>query len=219
MWIIVALLSLNIEAAVDALYLKEGRVYTKTGEQEQLLPATINLPDDVEVKTNGVFKVAKGAERKLKEGQILQWDGTMINPDGSVLPVIDHIAIKDGKAMMTKDGETTQIIAPLVWPVGTVLPDATLVKPSGVRTRLTDGLMFKLDGTSLPARDSITLMKGQVIIQRDGTLLKLLGWQTMGMSDGTKVKGDGTVTRRDGREIKLHEGQTLVVEGAAITVR
>ncbi len=219
MWIMVALLSLNIEAAVDALYLKEGRVYTKTGEQEQLLPATIILPDDVEVKTNGVIKVAKGAERKLKEGQILQWDGTMINPDGSVLPVIDHIAIKDGKAMMTKDGETTQIIAPLVWPVGTVLPDATLVKPSGVRTRLTDGLMFKLDGTPLPARDSITLMKGQVIIQRDGTLLKLLGWQTMGMSDGTKVKGDGTVTRRDGREIKLHEGQTLVVEGAAITVR
>lgn len=215
----VALLSLNIEAAVDALYFKEGRVYTKTGEQEQLLLATMTLPDDVEVKTNGVFKVANGAERKFKEGQRLQWDGTLINPDGSIQPVIDHIAIKGGKTMAIKDGEATQINQPVIWPLGTVQPDATLVRAGGVRTRLTDGLMFKLDGTPIPAKDSITLLNGQVVIQRDGSMLKILGWQTMGMSDGTKVKGDGTVIYRDGREIKLHEGQTLLVEGAAIIIR
>ena len=40
-----------------------------------------------------------GKTRHLEAGQILRADGILLNPDGSVMPVFDHIAMSNGRVM------------------------------------------------------------------------------------------------------------------------
>jgi hypothetical protein len=40
--------------------------------------------------------------------------------------------------------------------------------------------------------------------------------ETMGMYDGTSVRGDGLMQKRDGMQSRLVEGQTIVIPGALV---
>ena len=62
--------------------------------------------------------------------------------------------------------------------------------------------------------DSITLRDGKVVVCKSGRLIQLESpLQTMGMYDGSRIRGDGLLTSRDGTTSKLTEGQTITVEG------
>jgi hypothetical protein len=87
------------------------------------------------------------------------------------------------------------------------------VSRDGKTTRILDGQIFKLDGSALPAKDSATLKDGKVVVQKDGSLLPVQPRQSIMMSDGTKVFGDGSVIMKDGKKVTLSEGQTLVLDG------
>jgi len=201
---------------VDGVTVKDEKAYALRGDQLEVLNDVLKLPFEIEVNTNGIFKVAGGKERKLEAGQVLRRDGWLLNPDGSVQPVFDHVAMKAGKVIVVRDGQTGTITEPMTFPNNLVIaPDASCVYPNGGRSRLADGQLFRLDGTSIPARDAATLKNGQVVVQKDGTLISLLPTQIMGMSDGTRVQGDGSIKQRDGTVTQLRDGQTILIEGAA----
>ena len=180
----------------------------------------ISFPGEVMVNTNGQFTVQKGKVRELKEGQTLTADGVLHNSDGSVAPVIDHIAVRGGRVLVIKDGEAAPLTQNLPLPDGSVIsPADATIRGHGRIQRLLDGHLLKLDGTPLKAQDTVGMQKGKVFVFKDGTRLELQPAQIMVMSDGSRVQGNGTVTSRDGQIRTLKEGDTLLVEGPALSRR
>jgi hypothetical protein len=57
---------------------------------------------------------------------------------------------------------------------------------------------------------------GKVVVQKEGKLIYLAPAETMGMNDGTSVRGDGLIRNRDGTQSKLVEGQTIIIPGALV---
>ncbi len=199
---------------VERVTRKDGKVMIVKGGSSAPLEKEITLPHDIKVMTNGTFTVKGGKSRELKEGQVLNKDGTLLNTDGSIMPVMDHVTLKNGRVVLVKDGESATVDKELVLGNGTrVAPDGTVTAKDGRRTRLLDGQLLELGGAVLPAKDTITLQNGKVMVQKDGSMLSVQPGQTLMMSDGTKVFGDGTILLKDGKKVTLSEGQILTVEG------
>ena len=200
----------------DGVTVKGEEVYCIRGEQLEVLTDNLKLSSDIEVKTNGYFKVGNGQERKLEEGQVLRRDGWLLNRDGSVWPVFDYVAMKEGKVIVVRDGRAETLTAPTTFPGNLkIAPDGTCVYPNGSSARLVDGQLFRLDGTSIPAKDTVTLKDGRVVVQKSGTLITLMPSQIMGMNDGTRVRWDGAIMNQDGTMTQLREGQTVLIAGVA----
>jgi hypothetical protein len=199
----------------DAVTVKDNKVFALRGDRQDALTAELKFPDEVVVNTNGSFKVAEGKERDLQEGQVLRRDGWLVNPDGSVQPVVDHLGIKSARAYVVRDGQSTPLTVTMVFPNGmSVGPDGYGSGLPGGRNRLLDGQLFRLDGTPIPGKDTVTLKNGSVVVQRDGTLIPLGAVRIMGMNDGTQVRGDGFIKKPDGSTFQLREGQTILIDGA-----
>jgi hypothetical protein len=199
----------------DAVTVKDDKVYAVTGERSEVLTAELKFPDKVVVTTNGTFTVASGKERKLESGQLLRRDGWLVSPDGSVQPVIDHVAMKEGRVYLVRDGQAVPLPGPVSFQNGMGLnPDGYGSNLPGGRARLIDGQLFRLDGSILQGKDTATLKNGRVVVQKDGSLIPLAPVTIMGMCDGTRVRGDGTIQKHDGTTFKLREGQTILIEGA-----
>jgi hypothetical protein len=200
----------------DAAAVKGQSAYSVRGEDWQMLQTVLKFPQEVEVNTNGEFTVAGGKARKLLEGQLLLHDGWIVYPDGSIEPVVDHVQMKAGRVIVVRDGVVTTVTAQMTFPNGlSISPDGWADYPSGSHARLADGQLFRMDGSPIPAKDTVTLKGGAVVVQKDGSLIRLVSNQIMGMNDGTKVQGDGFLVRPDGTVIRLYEGETVFVEGRA----
>jgi len=209
-------LQAQTDKSVDGVTVKNETVYAMHGAQLDALTDVLKLPCDVEVNTNGYFKVGNGRERKLEEGQVLRSDGWLLNRDGSLWPVFDYVALKDGKVIVVRDGQAETLTKTMTFPNRlSISPDGSCVYPTGGNARLADGQLFQLDGSSVPSKDTVTLKNGKVVVQKSGTLITLDTAQIMGMNDGSRVQGDGTIKNRDGTTTQLHEGQTVLVDGAA----
>jgi len=212
-----ALSSARAGDAADGVTVKGGTLYVMQGDQLAVLTDSLKLPFEVEVITNGNFTVAKGQARRLLEGQVIRSDGWLLNPDGSIQPVMDHVAMTAGKAYVVRDGRAEPLAQTMVFKNNlSIAPDGYCTYPDGNRSRLLDGQWFRLDGTAIPAKDTITLKNGRVVVQKGGTLLTLTGIQIMGMNDGTRVHGDGSIQRLDGTTTRLREGQTILVDGPIV---
>lgn len=204
-------------AGVDAVTTKDGTIFLMLGDKLEALTNNLEFTFDVEVITNGNFTVANGKERKLGEGQILRRDGWLLSPDGAVQPVVDHLAMLEGKMYVVRDGDMAPLAQKMVFTNGlSVKPDGECRYPNGTTLRLRDGQLIEMDGSSIPAKDTIILKNGKVVVQKDGKLLTLLRGQIMGMSDGTKVHGNGEIQKGDGPTRKLHEGQIILVDGVVM---
>jgi len=200
--------------SVDGVTVTNNEVYGLRDGTAELLRDNLKLPFDIEVTTNCTFKVARGKYRKLTEGQVLRRDGWLLNPDGSMQPVFDHVAMQKGQVIVVRDGEASTLTEPMRFPNNlSISPDGSCSYPDGGPSRLADGQLFHLDGTTIPSQDSVSLKNGQVVVQKDGTLITLLPAQTMGMNDGTRVRGDGLIQKQDGTTIQLQEGQTILIAG------
>ncbi len=180
------------------------------------LTETLRMPGGIEVSTNGTFRVKEGKSRLLKEGQILRADGYLLQPDGSTMPVFDHIAMSKGRVKVFKDGEGEELSAPLTLPDGSVInADGSYWRPAGSygrRSRLGEGRLLTMEGAALGGLDTISLRNGKVIVYQSGVFISLQASNhVMGMHDGTRVRGDGSVTFRDRTVTQLTEGQTITV--------
>jgi hypothetical protein len=225
---------------LDGVIAKAGTVYCMRGEQLEALTNVLKLPFDVEVKTNGAFKVTDGKERKLEDGQMIRSDGWLVSgeaviqrvdddsirrmyslfvvhgAEGLIQPVVDFVWMRAGTVFVVRDGVAEELRASMTFSNGLYLaPDASCVYPGGGRSRIVDGQLFRLDGTTIPAKDAVTLKNGTVFVQKDATLISLQQVGIIGMNEGTAVHGDGLIRSRDGTTFRLREGQTILIEGVA----
>jgi hypothetical protein len=206
--------------SVDRVVFREGKVFGVSTGKTAVLEGDVTLPNAITVSTNGTFTVGKGKARLFKEGDTLNSDGTLTGSDGTLVPVFDHIAMKNGKSVLVKDGVSSPLATELALGNGArISPDGTLTGADGRRTKLLDGQIQRLDGQAIAATDTATLIKGKVVLQKDGSRIELRPAQSMIMSDGTKVFGDGTVIKKDGTKVTLVEGQVFTVEGVSTRPR
>jgi hypothetical protein len=81
-----------------------------------------------------------------------------------------------------------------------------------------DGELLRPQGGTIPAQDTITMQNGQVMVQKEGSMIVVGATRSMMMNDGTKVLGDGTVITFNDR-MKLTEGQVIPIEGVVVRRR
>ena len=90
------------------------------------------------------------------------------------MPVMDSVSMDRGRVMVFKDGESTELRAAMQWADGTtIFPEGKIAFRDGSSRRLLDGELFRLEGGTVPARDSITMQKGRVMVQKDGAMLAI----------------------------------------------
>lgn len=196
---------------------KDGKLFVEQGGESVPMTQNVVLPYEITVTTNSVFIVNGGKPRTLHRGESLSRDGMLTNPDGTIVPVIDHLTKQAGKVLVVKDGESQTLQKAMVLPSGTrVQPDGTMYV-KGQLQRLVDGQYLRLDGSVFPAKDTVTLKNGRVLVQKDGAQFPIQPRQTIMMNDGTRVFGNGTVQRPDGQKLTLTEGQILTLEGVSKT--
>ncbi len=184
------------------------------GGVTNLMEKEITLPQGIKVMTNATFQVNGGKERKFSEGQVLSSDGMLTSPSGAVEPVLDHVAVLRGRGVLVQDGEAKPIATEYALGDGSrVTADAYLIRPNGARVQLLDGQIFRLGGKAIPALDSITMVGGKVVVQKDGSQFEVPANRSLMMNEGTKVFGNGRVVMRDGTVKELGEGQIIEVEG------
>jgi hypothetical protein len=204
---------------VERVLKKEGKMLVAQNGQNTEMKEGILLPDDIKVMTNGTFRVQGGKVRTLEEGQSISSDGWLASPDGSLMPVADHVLMKNGHAVLVKDGESSALTQAMTLGNQTrIEPDGMVRTPDGRSLRLLDGQMYKLDGSPVPTKDTISLKNGKVMVQKDGSAFDVPSGRSLMMNDGTKVFGDGKVIMKDGSRVTLAEGQIIVVTGV-VTLR
>ncbi len=215
------LLFAQTNSSAEAVTCRTNTSLVQRGGELTPLTEEITMPGGIRVFTNGTFRVKEGKTRLLKEGEILRADGYLLQPDGSVMPVFDHIAMSKGRVMVFKDGEGEALSAPLTVPDGSVInPDGSYWRPAGSygrRSRLAEGRLLTLEGASLGGLDTISLRNGKVVVHKSGTLIPLQSSnQTTAMNDGTRVRGDGLITSPGGATTQLTEGQTIAMPGVRV---
>lgn len=202
-------------SSTEAVTCLTNRTLLQRRGEWTLLESQMTMPGGITVLTNGTFQVNEGKTRRLEAGQILRADGILLNPDGSVMPVFDHIVMSKGRVMVFKDGEGEGLTTALTLPDGSIInPDGSYSRPSGRSSRLVDGQLLTLEGVPMRGLDTISLRNGKVVVYKSGALIPLPSPNViMGMYDGTRVRGDGFVTFPDGTTSQLTDGQTITVEG------
>jgi hypothetical protein len=180
----------------------------------------VALPFNILIETNGTFTVKGGRLRALEDGDILGRDGMLLKPDGTIAPVMDHVTMNRGQILRAEDGDAEAPRSVLQLGDGTVVqPDRKIITPSGSPSWVLDGELFQPQGGTLPARDTITMQNGQVMVQKDGSMLVVGSNRSIMMNDGTKVMGDGTIITFNGGRLKLSEGQIFPIEGVVVRRR
>src|SRR6266404_2614415 len=202
---------------LDYITMKGGEVFVVKSDQPEKLDKELDLPGGLSVSTNGVVKT-QGKEVELKEGQKLTLDGYWLGDDGLLVPFQDHYTLKDGKVYFVQNGMFKPVNEEVVFKNGVRLKtDGTINTSSGMVLRLQSGQMLSPDGEPLQAKDHVMMKDGKLLIQRDGAFVTLAPGTLMGMSDGTKVKSDGTIITQGGQTFTLKEGDRLTLDGAAMT--
>ena len=209
--------AVNLSAAepgsIESVTRKDGKLLTTQGGQALPVEKNFTFAGEIEVTTNATYAVKGGKARELKDGQVLQNDGMLLSPDGSLTPVADHVVMRAGRPVLVKDGEGSPLTQELVLGDGTrVATDGTVTR-NGQRKKMLDGQLIKLDGSVLPVKDTVVLMNGKVTLQKDGSSISLRPGQTMMMSEGTKVFSEGYLITRGGQRVPLVEGKIVTLEG------
>jgi len=204
----------EIVTKAESATFKKGRVlYPDQGTQVEATN-DLSVASDVIIHTNGVFNVKKGKDRQMLEGQIIDAQGMMTSPDGSVVPVVDHLVVKGGRVQLVKDGDGSPLAGEYALPDGSrISPDGSIKGRDGRLRRMLDGQLLKLDGSAIPVTDTVSLKGGKVVLYKDGANMELRRGQFMAMSDGSRVGGDGTVVRPNGTKVTLKEGEILKLPG------
>ena len=212
--VVLTTLGADENSAPESATFKSGKVLVPKAGKAVESTVDVVFDGDIVIKTNGVFAVKKGKNRRMLEGQTIDAQGMMTSPDGSVTPVFDHLALKVGRVQIVQDGESKPLQREYALPDGArVSPDGSVRGRDGRLQRLLDGQLLRLDGSVVAATDTISMTAGKVIMFKDGGRVEVKRGQVIAMSDGTRVSGDGTVVRPGGAKVTLKEGDTLKIPG------
>jgi len=200
----------------EKVIVKEGQTYGIAGGQETALTNVVKLTPTITVNTNGTFKVGEqGADRTLKQGQVLGKDGRLTDTDGSLVPVEDHVTKRGNQLMLVKEGVASPLTSPLTLGDGSVVAPDGQIHKDGKRRFIVEGQIIQLSGEKMEAVDTATIVNGQVTVQLNGQSIQVAPNRSITMNDGTRVFGDGRVVKFRGGETRLKEGEILRIEGVA----
>jgi hypothetical protein len=193
---------------------RKGLTYAIKQGATNLLDKPVKLAASVQLQTNAVFQVGKGKERTLREGQILLADGFLMGMDGSLAPVFDHYAMRNGEFRVCRDGVESRVASPVLLPSGDRIDSTGWIRrPNGSSTRLIDGELLALNGQPLPSWDVVSKLDGQLRIQKEGALVVVPSGRSLMMNDGTKVLTDGTLVSSSGSIRGLSVGEYVLLPG------
>ena len=131
-------------------------------------------------------------------------DGFWMGEDGTLLVFKPHYLFKERMLFFVESGVLTKVDQDVTLKNGAVLcTDATLLTPSGRLVRLDDGYMLTANGDPISGLDHVAIADGKLVLQKDGSIIPLPVVSTIGMSDGTRVRGDGLVTWSSGYQFRF----------------
>jgi len=196
-------------AAKDGVVMKDGKLmFHKDGENVEATE-DVTLKDGTKVTRTGDVTSADGTTWKLQEGDNIADDGTF-----RTHVIKDGIFKKDGKIMTVRAGEKAELSAETTLTDGTkVMTDGSVISKEGKKWSLKDNDAILSDGR--------VLLEGSVIV-KDGK--PLLVKECMGEPvkdeislDGTKVRPDLAVTKKDGGgETALKDGDIVKTDGTIL---
>jgi hypothetical protein len=193
----------------DGVVMKDGKLmFHKDGENTEVME-DLTLNDGTKVTRAGDVTSADGTTWKLQEGDKITDEGTF---QTHVLK--DGIVKKDGKILSVRAGDKTELSAE------TTLGDGTKVMTDG-SVIFKDGKKWSLKDNDAILSDGRVLLEGSIIV-KDGK--PLLVKDCMGEPikkevslDGSKVRPDLAVTKKDGRgETALKEGDIVKTDGTIL---
>lgn len=209
-----------VPEAAERVRFADGKTWVWQAGAPSLCVSAVAMPFDILVETNGTYTVAGGRVRQMLDGEILGADGMLLRPDGQIVPVIDHITMNRGRVMVMRDGDFQPLSETARLGNGMfVQADGKVITASGSSRRLLDGELLQFRGGALPARDTITVHDGQVMVQKDGTMILLGAGRTIMMNNGTKVFSDGSFVDFAGQRFHLQDGDIQVIEGVLVRPR
>ena len=209
-----------IITGAEKVEFKENKVFAWLNGKPTEVTNQVALPFNILIETNGTFTVDGRKARALQEGDILGRDGMLLKPDGTIGPVMDHLTMNRGQVLRAEDGDAAPPSNALQLGDSTIVqPDRKVITASGSASWLQDGELLQPQGGTIPARDTITMQKGQVIVQKDGTQIIVGPTRSIMMNNGTKVMGDGTIIGFNGERSAVTEGQILPIEGIIVRRR
>jgi hypothetical protein len=205
----------EVNDAVKSVTIERGALRASIDGSLVGVTNEIAFPKKIVISTNGTFALAGGKQRALGEGQVLDRDGNLTSPDGSIVPVEDHLQTIGGRVFVTRDGDTAPLTKDLLLSNGTrISPDGRMVTSRNLIKRLLDGQILKLSDNGVEATDTAQLENGKVVLFKDGGRIELRPGQVMAMSDGSRVDSSGVVTRPDGSRVSLSDGALYKFDGA-----
>jgi hypothetical protein len=124
------------------LVMKDGD--TTPMEKDMVMSNGAIVTTDGKVKAKGIKTVS------LKEGQIVQMDGTVrMTKPGMVR---DHIMVKDGKAIIMKDGKSMLLEDEMTMPNGVVvMKNGSYTTREGKTMQIKEGEKMTMDGKLVAA--------------------------------------------------------------------
>ena len=165
----VALVAAPISGA-EKVQLQKGKLVVMQNGAASFAKADVVLPFAITIDTNGIYTVNRGKKRQLNEGETLDKNGMLLKSDGTITPVMDHVAMNRGRVVVMRDGELADLKDQITLGDGSVITaDAYITPKQGLKRRLLDGELFKLQGGNLPARDTVSMDNGRVTVQKDGS--------------------------------------------------
>jgi hypothetical protein len=206
-------------SSADRAQFHNGKVWLTPGSGSMKAPDVVFLPFQIRIETNGTYTVGGGKTRQLLEEEIIGRDGMLLRADGSIIPVMDHLTLNRGRVLVMRDGDYQQMDGDLQLGGTFVRADGKITTADGSSRRLLDGELYLLNGASMASRDTVTVRDGQVLVQKDGTMIALGSGRTIMMNDGTKVFSDGTIIDFFGRRAAVGDGGVAVLQGVSVRPR
>ena len=205
-------------AEINGLLFEKGTLFRLNNGERSPVTSELAQGDGYRIQIDGLVRRNQETLGRLEEGEILFQDGSLMRADGSMTYIHDHYVQQRGQLLLVTGGKAAPV------PVGHRLPNGIVIKdhgrmimPNGYVSVLQDGQVLNPDGRELPAWDTIQFHRGTVSLFKDGSLLTLAPHRMMMMNDGTKVWGNGTISRRT-RESNWNEVKTQLPEGAVVRV-
>jgi hypothetical protein len=193
----------------DGVVMKDGKLMThKDGENTEVME-DVTLKDGTKVTRSGDVTSTDGTTWKLQEGDKIDNDGTF-----QTRIIEDGVLKKDGKIMSVRAGDKTDLSGETTLSDGTkVMTDGSVVSKDGKKWSLKDGDAILNDGRPL-LEGSIIVKDGKALLFKDCMGEPIKKETSL---DGTKVRPDLAVTKKDGGgETALKEGDIVKTDGTIL---
>jgi sugar lactone lactonase YvrE len=141
------------------------------------------------------------------------------------VPSVDQVTAKDGVTMIPQ-GQTYVALDQEINLTSSikVSTNATFTVNGGKPRKLEDGailakngMLTTTDGKTSPVVDHITMKNGQLLVYKDGAASPLT--RDYVFPNGTRLSPDGTIRTRNGRLVRMIEGQIMELSGESIPAK